>query len=102
HPATTHTPTLSLHDALPISLLAAAKDLGDVSLRADAERAARALSPMQQQGSTPGGAFFHARRPGEPPELSGLLADQAWVALAIRSEEHTSELQSPDHLVCRL
>src|SRR5215216_7295852 len=27
--------------------------------------------------------------------------DQAEV-LAIRSEEHTSELQSPDHLVCRL
>src|SRR5258708_26947591 len=25
----------------------------------------------------------------------------AWVA-ASRSEEHTSELQSPDHLVCRL
>src|SRR5258708_31880725 len=24
------------------------------------------------------------------------------VALLIRSEEHTSELQSPDHLVCRL
>src|SRR5258708_23156839 len=24
------------------------------------------------------------------------------VARAIRSEEHTSELQSPDHLVCRL
>src|SRR5258708_12606441 len=23
-------------------------------------------------------------------------------SLAIRSEEHTSELQSPDHLVCRL
>src|SRR5947208_7183676 len=24
------------------------------------------------------------------------------VTLAVRSEEHTSELQSPDHLVCRL
>src|SRR5258708_8769152 len=24
------------------------------------------------------------------------------IAVAIRSEEHTSELQSPDHLVCRL
>src|SRR5258708_28485150 len=29
--------------------------------------------------------------------------DQLWVDLvANRSEEHTSELQSPDHLVCRL
>src|SRR5258708_24098724 len=28
----------------------------------------------------------------------------AWVVMmaAMRSEEHTSELQSPDHLVCRL
>src|SRR5207244_12905538 len=25
-----------------------------------------------------------------------------WVSYAFRSEEHTSELQSPDHLVCRL
>src|SRR5258708_22002705 len=25
-----------------------------------------------------------------------------WRALFVRSEEHTSELQSPDHLVCRL
>src|SRR5207244_7742556 len=25
-----------------------------------------------------------------------------WFAFAARSEEHTSELQSPDHLVCRL
>src|SRR5258708_17149896 len=25
-----------------------------------------------------------------------------WVWVAWRSEEHTSELQSPDHLVCRL
>src|SRR5258708_13608988 len=28
--------------------------------------------------------------------------DFARVTLAVRSEEHTSELQSPDHLVCRL
>src|SRR5438552_6793907 len=27
---------------------------------------------------------------------------QGVVELAVRSEEHTSELQSPDHLVCRL
>src|SRR5207244_12108605 len=30
--------------------------------------------------------------------LVGLL----WMIRAYRSEEHTSELQSPDHLVCRL
>src|SRR5258708_22085059 len=31
----------------------------------------------------------------------GWIAGMYWIALA-RSEEHTSELQSPDHLVCRL
>src|SRR5258708_15295468 len=32
------------------------------------------------------------------------LVDDVWVinSVARRSEEHTSELQSPDHLVCRL
>src|SRR5207244_6092661 len=33
----------------------------------------------------------------EPEELRALLSKLDW-----RSEEHTSELQSPDHLVCRL
>src|SRR5258708_15334809 len=27
---------------------------------------------------------------------------KGWLLVPIRSEEHTSELQSPDHLVCRL
>src|SRR5712671_7785199 len=27
---------------------------------------------------------------------------ESWIARGPRSEEHTSELQSPDHLVCRL
>src|SRR5258708_19138130 len=30
------------------------------------------------------------------------LCHQANAAALLRSEEHTSELQSPDHLVCRL
>src|SRR5258708_29287543 len=36
-----------------------------------------------------------------PPQLfhgTGVTDDDAWE----RSEEHTSELQSPDHIVCRL
>src|SRR5258708_14988249 len=37
---------------------------------------------------------------GDRPEK---LALEPWLyRLAMRSEEHTSELQSPDHLVCRL
>src|SRR5258708_16893161 len=32
----------------------------------------------------------------------GVAVGFAGVAFLVRSEEHTSELQSPDHLVCRL
>src|SRR5258708_18833244 len=35
-------------------------------------------------------------------ELIEELIDVARLAVDRRSEEHTSELQSPDHLVCRL
>src|SRR5258708_11170042 len=37
-------------------------------------------------------------RPGERMRALDRQAQQGW----LRSEEHTSELQSPDHLVCRL
>src|SRR5574344_3173259 len=59
--ATTEIYTLSLHDALPISILLA--------------------SPGVKSHSC---------------TIIGALP------FAARSEEHTSELQSPDHLVCRL
>src|SRR5947208_12646933 len=39
---------------------------------------------------------------GEAGELRAELVQQAIRYLQPRSEEHTSELQSPDHLVCRL
>src|SRR5258708_17852566 len=37
-----------------------------------------------------------------PAILDALVRANAGCAIAYRSEEHTSELQSPDHLVCRL
>src|SRR5258708_34194640 len=70
--ATTEIYTLSLHDALPIS--AAAKP--DQHLR---------HQRVSGQGQT-----GHRRRLVPRGRQSR------------RSEEHTSELQSPDHLVCRL
>src|SRR5207244_12341489 len=80
--------TLSLHDALPIFLRTAA-------------RAAR-----EKQSGLPG-------RPASSPPAHrqatracrrrGSNRSTAWPAeWRPRSEEHTSELQSPDHLVCRL
>src|SRR5258708_29825190 len=64
--ATTEIYTLSLHDALPIS----------VSLPLHTKRC-RSYLPIPVSGTV---------QPNSNP----------------RSEEHTSELQSPDHLVCRL
>src|SRR5258708_23415709 len=40
---------------------------------------------------------------GDQDDVQVLLLEHlAVIAVGARSEEHTSELQSPDHLVCRL
>src|SRR5258708_15045802 len=46
---------------------------------------------------------FRSRRTMFANQLDALVASMiaSWLVLS-RSEEHTSELQSPDHLVCRL
>src|SRR2546422_3758330 len=84
--ATTEIYTLSLHDALPI--LSASRvhlpdhhGLPDPEPHHGADRIAVALGSRQPE--------FHI-------VPSGKLVDE------IRSEEHTSELQSRLHLVCRL
>src|SRR5947208_13223921 len=40
--------------------------------------------------------------PGSASTASPRSPQRAWASSCSRSEEHTSELQSPDHLVCRL
>src|SRR5947208_14419013 len=70
--ATTEIYTLSLHDALPIS----SSSRPGPGLRGAARPSRAAASPRRRPSP---------RSPRRP-----------------RSEEHTSELQSPDHLVCRL
>src|SRR5258708_26655637 len=72
--ATTEIYTLSLHDALPI------------------------LSIELLDGLT--GAVIGCTVP-ERREQAG-VDGHALLGFGHRSEEHTSELQSPDHLVCRL
>src|SRR5689334_24655484 len=73
-PATTEIYTLSLHDALPIC--------GIRRARAPA-RPPRAAAPLRRAAAARPSATVPAAR-------------------RLRSEEHTSELQSQFHLVCRL
>src|SRR5207244_9478899 len=88
--------TLSLHDALPIFQLVL-------------EEACAQPARLDRDGRTVGvvGLDPHPRRARdrredardrEAPFLGGRLSS----VNGDRSEEHTSELQSPDHLVCRL
>src|SRR5689334_24378255 len=78
--ATTEIYTLSLHDALPISR-------------------APSRSPRGSATSCP------ARWPAclqSSRRRSFSTSRSSWVRPSMRSEEHTSELQSQFHLVCRL
>src|SRR3712207_6900769 len=81
--ATTEIYTLSLHDALPICQHGA--DLGEERLQRGGAVAREAVVESLV-------ADGHARELPQP-----LTAEQA-----PRSEEHTSELQSRQYLVCRL
>src|SRR3712207_8634028 len=80
--ATTEIYTLSLHDALPISDVLAGSRVGPGSCR--------------RGGSDDRG------RPGRRPASARCRADRPHGYLLSRSEEHTSELQSRQYLVCRL
>src|SRR2546425_12128645 len=82
--ATTEIYTLSLHDALPIS-----------KRRPDVGQRVVLIDAPQQRGK------------GKPQHV--LLVGRAQIAMSVvvlradvRSEEHTSELQSLAYLVCRL
>src|SRR5207244_11540068 len=97
--ASTHIYTLSLHDALSdlnrrylyFAAKADVEGLNDVS----------AVFRSTAEGET-GHAHGHLEyleAVGDP--ATGLPIGETKLNLK-RSEEHTSELQSPDHLVCRL
>src|SRR5437762_10835688 len=80
HSPTADRYTLSLHDALPISVPRRARRLGD---GADRRSPLRVHRPC-------------ADRPAP------VLGRGKMKSILLRSEEHTSELQSPMYLVCRL
>src|SRR5207244_6278732 len=62
--------------------------------------AARGRDRRSAEPASRGGASAGARVPAAPPAQRVVLGRA--VGDPARSEEHTSELQSPDHLVCRL
>src|SRR5207244_11223394 len=85
-----------LHDALPILA-------GDGHRRRGGESGDDLAGPIGGrgfEGDDPEATLRRARplEEVEAPADSG----EGPAAGALRSEEHTSELQSPDHLVCRL
>src|SRR5207248_10425135 len=94
HPSPTYTSTLSLHDALPISLHAAPpRRCASARWPSRAPPAGRcARAPRTPDGGPP------PRRRADPPRA----LSRARCSRRNRSEEHTSELQSPYDLVCRL
>src|SRR5207302_11469417 len=90
--------TLSLHDALPISLLSGKSSLTLLSVTLLFERfdaRGEGVDPGRHRGDLrrEGAGFFGA---DDQLRLVGDITAEA------RSEEHTSELQSRENLVCRL
>src|SRR5207244_8389209 len=92
--------TLSLHDALPISGVAQWLQPWVLQAAAPGEMPMECWDALLQSvlPALPGPleVEWERKQPGRTsccPRLSCTLK---------RSEEHTSELQSPDHLVCRL
>src|SRR3712207_6932864 len=81
--ATTEIYTLSLHDALPISAVSGSRGVRRLRWQSAAGRARQA--PRRRTGQP-----AWDRCPRTTPRA------------CVRSEEHTSELQSRQYLVCRL
>src|SRR5205807_8528865 len=88
-PSPTHIYPLSLHDALPISTKGYTK-----SNRTSVKRGKQAVTRSLQ--------FAYRDRRNKKRSFRQLWNARINAAARLRSEEHTSELQSPCNLVCRL
>src|SRR5206468_10420719 len=89
--ATTHIYTLSLHDALPISFTEGrrlVRDKGAMDAMPALKKAVELDSKFALAHSNLAVAYYNL--------------NQNALAARLRSEEHTSELQSRSDLVCRL
>src|SRR5207244_10870567 len=97
YPPSPLTHTLSLHDALPISGRRR-------SASSSSSRPSRAC-PITFRSSSASRTATRPRRSASwssPTTQLICFVSNKPPAEWTRSEEHTSELQSPDHLVCRL
>src|SRR5207244_8071806 len=90
-PPTPASNPLSLHDALPIWRPLPANEPQELNL------IPRAEAPCLQ-----GSECQNHQRTGRHVRRGRILSAPLQLRQTSRSEEHTSELQSPDHLVCRL
>src|SRR5207244_6723262 len=90
--ATTEIYTLSLHDALPICDWGTNDGIKDTTTGVRRMLLLILAQIMERSGLRAVTWLFGKR-------IAGAVIDHV---AAARSEEHTSELQSPDHLVCRL
>src|SRR5262245_64453228 len=89
HPPPTDTSTLSLHDALPI-----------LARHSAGARAGPCVTAMPSASTT--SELASRSNASSARGLPRLPLAPANHMKAVRSEEHTSELQSLRHLVCRL
>src|SRR5439155_25642494 len=91
--------TLSLHDALPIS--PPRRRVRRLGPRSSRRGVARWAPPTARGGGRQRAAPPRRTCPSAPPPSAQRTAPGSDTARG-RSEEHTSELQSRGHLVCRL
>src|SRR5207302_8743874 len=92
----THLYTLSLHDALPIFFLAGEVDLNGGLVMKNPEYEKVSSDPSHAARIVP---IYPETRGLTSRWLRPKIRPLLWLA---RSEEHTSELQSRENLVCRL
>src|SRR5207244_8531639 len=92
----TETSPPALHDALPIwpGLQHAEGQRDDRVFRSRRKALAQELAAHHDRARLPSHVAHH----GAEPQLAAVRDDR----IRQRSEEHTAELQSPDHLVFRL
>src|SRR5207248_6792682 len=93
-PSITHPYTLSLHDALPISFVRDSPVSHSTHHAHSREHRAKYRLSGDPIRATPAVIRRH--------HLSASRTGYRYLARCSRSEEHTSELQSPYDLVCRL